>query len=232
MKRTKGKPPIPMFKGPKKTYYLEKLNWILDFANLDIGSLPPGGFFKILYEFLEFFHGHEPGRWLFRELCQDTERNRKALREVQTRIKAFLTNWLDPKLMLPRWVLATPVRAKYQVFFEENRISLRPSRRLDISREENFEIDEEWVTRGVTRPDFDFSEGLMFSRFFIEDIESSILIVLVPLLEKFPLSYIGICPDCEKFFRIKRKKKSPLCPACLKRRRSRELYYSKKKGGK
>jgi hypothetical protein len=252
MKRTKGKPPIPMFKGPKKTYYLEKLNWILDFANLDIEDLPPGGFFKILYEYLVFFHSHDyPTIGILKNLCQDTERNRKALREAQTRIKMLLTSCHKHGESETVWAgfktLFGTIEAKYFVIFQANTISLRPWTRLHPLKEaiardeihygplrivsrskEHLEIDEAWMAGAG----FDPEKGLRFSWFFIEDIESSILIVLVPLLEKFPLSYIGICPDCEKFFRIKRKKQSPLCPVCLKRRRSREQYYSKKKGGK
>ncbi len=252
-KKGTKRPPIPMFQEPKKTFYLEQLNWILDFANLDIGSLPPGGFFKILYEYLVFFHSHDfRAIAVLKNLCQDTERNREALGEVQARIKALLTRCLKGMEGLERKpegfeLLLGAIEAKYSVRLKANRISLRPYTRLHpmqeaLARDEivygplrivsrskdDLEIDEAWIAGAG----FDPEKGLRFSWFFIEDIQSSILTILVPLLERFPLDYIAVCPECHKFFRIKRKKKSPLCPVCLKRQRSREQYYSKKKGGK
>ena len=45
-KKARG-PQIPMFEGPGKRHYVNRLKWLLNLLNTDILNLPPGGFLTL-----------------------------------------------------------------------------------------------------------------------------------------------------------------------------------------
>jgi hypothetical protein len=76
-------PQVPMFEGPGKRYYVNRLRWLVDFLNTDISGLPPGGFLKTFYDFLVFFYSGYVEDEVFREICADTDRDREELKKAQ-----------------------------------------------------------------------------------------------------------------------------------------------------
>ncbi len=57
-----------------------------------------------------------------------------------------------------------------------------------------------------------------FSKFFDSDVYTTVVLSLVPLLERFSLEAIGECPECEKFFKTTRRKETRLCQRCQRKK--------------
>lgn len=77
---------IPMFEGPGKRYYVNRLKWLLDLLNTDIHSLPPGSFLKTFYEFLAFFYEPYVEDEILKRVCVDTPEDREQLEMARDRL--------------------------------------------------------------------------------------------------------------------------------------------------
>jgi hypothetical protein len=83
---------VAMCEGPGKRYHVNRLKWLVDFLNTDIFKLPPGGFLKVFHEFLVFFYSGYADSEVLREVCRDTDRDRKELSEAQSFLDRALSD--------------------------------------------------------------------------------------------------------------------------------------------
>ncbi|NIO20520.1 MAG: hypothetical protein GTN76_07220 [Candidatus Aenigmarchaeota archaeon] len=234
---------LPMFEEPGKRHYQKRLKWLLSFLNEDLPNLPPGGFLKIMNEVLLFFY---EGRYKpdaeFGTVCIDTLLERKSLKKLQNRVKDCLKDILEGGETCTRdprpHLIEEELQAKYVVIVEGNRVSIRSKKELTSYRESWFSFDPDTFWPPVFRrrsladapivdeddivkkfgKQYDDKNWVFFSAFYDPDVKSSILLTLIPLLEKFPLDCIRQCPDCDKYFTSTRRKESELCRRCLTKR--------------
>ena len=225
------KPPMPMHKETGRRQLLDRLNWLLDFINQNIPSLRTGLFLNLMHDCLEFLY-KDQARVEIKDICKDTELDRKALKDIQALMKLHLDTILDMsrlsiKVDTPQ--VCNTVEASYEVVVEGDRLSFKPQKKLmpydttvDLTweyRERNFNVDvtasEEYIKS--TFQGKDTENHVFFSKCYDADVYSNVILTLVPLLERFPLDCIRVCPYCDKYYKSTRKKRSPLCSPCLKR---------------
>ena len=229
--RSVRRPPMPMHKEAGRKELVNCLSWLLDFLNQNIRSLPTGLFLKLNHECLEFLY-KDQARVEIKDICKDTELDRKAAERIQALMKLHLDTILD----MSRWSIkqgkpyfCDTVEASYEMVVEGDRLSLKPQKKLmpyetpaDLDweyRERNLNVEvtatEEYINDKFQ--DIDTDNYVFFSKCFDADVENNIILTLVPLLERFPLDCIRVCPYCDKYYKSTRKKRSPLCSPCLKR---------------
>ena len=228
---------IAFHEAPGKREIQSRLKWLIYFVNSDIQVLSLGEFLKLLDEVLSFFYGDQLDARLRRILPSDTDRNRRAVSQIQSRTEGYLRDIVSTENTIFRdgenrctgdYALVTgDVVIKGNQVKLVYRKNLRPyyeGVRLDFGydiRPEQWEktIDQEYVDKELAGiPDDEKEKHSFFSNCYDSDVQSSVLLSLVPLLENFPLECIRRCSGCGKYFTSTRKKKSPLCHFCYKRR--------------
>lgn len=214
-----------------KMEYRRQLKWVLDFLNLNILNLPAGGFLNLLHGFLDFFYQRDIGDADIRMLLFDSDRNRESLAEVQNFIKAFVDNTLRLSLLSLEKGEEFPVSGysldvSYTVDVDGSRVLLHPQSMMraalgrinlatfvPMNARLHYDFDDDYFSKkGI-----DKVKALVFSGFVLVDYKSAILLKLVPLLGMFRLDRIMKCPECQQYFIATEKKKSPLCPRCVKK---------------
>jgi hypothetical protein len=229
-----GRVPIPIFEEPGKRYYFNRLNWILEFLNADIQSLTPGEFLKLFYDFLSIiYEGYD--RETLAKLCKDTLKDRTALQLIQEEMREYfekLTGFNPSKESIPFSVA-------FDVNLEKDRLTMKPSP-VGILLKKDWPDDDdgerepdcftpEWHARQLLKtilyrePHEEMETYGMkffgrFTEFYDERIDNRCRFTLVSILQKIPLSFVGRCPDCSKYFKKTSKKKTDLCPRCLRKR--------------
>jgi hypothetical protein len=93
-KKKPRSPQIPMFEGRGKRYHVNRLKWLLDLLNTDILKLPPGGFLKIFYEFLEFFYEIYVEDEVLKRVCVDTPEDREQLKRARDELSGGISELL------------------------------------------------------------------------------------------------------------------------------------------
>jgi len=88
------KSPMPFLPGPGKREIQRRLNWLINFLNVDIQVLSTGEFVKLLEEVLVFFYGDQVDRPLRRIICSDTDLNRQAVAVIQNWARSHLNEIL------------------------------------------------------------------------------------------------------------------------------------------
>lgn len=251
MPRKKGKAKstkrtaTPMFEGPGKRYYVSRLKWLIGFLNTDILNLPPGGFLNIFYDFLDFFYRPYVEETVLREICSDTDHDRRQLNEAQEFVESCLSTLLD-KISWTEYYELFPEEkkgAKYEAFRDDvettkvwlendyqvpmayhlvgERIRLAPEIKLYLY--DNLQEDDikEVHSFKTDRQMFvELGPGISlgkFSKFFDPNMHDTLRFGLFNLLEKFPLSSVKRCPGCNKYFLATTKKRSPFCARCIKK---------------
>jgi hypothetical protein len=184
---------------------------------------------------------------LLRQICKDTKSNRDELDRIQMGIKGTLNIIYDYSNKGRRQsysvLLSLISRPVYRVQFDEDRLywvpvkELLPWKASPIDAEEaeviywrvangdylktGFDPEEkvayEIFDRWEKEPPFPWEGGEENNAYVDPNIGATILTTLIPLLEKFPRNVIKTCEVCSKFFRATRKKKRPMCRACLKK---------------
>jgi hypothetical protein len=88
------------------------------------------------------------------------------------------------------------------IIVDEEFISKEYLQNLNINPKIRQVIKDKWV---------------FFSSFFDRDIDNTVLLTVVSLLENFHLDCIRKCVACEKYFTVTKKKIFPFCRKCLKK---------------
>jgi hypothetical protein len=228
-KRTPNRKSRPL----TKKYYLGRLNWVLDFLNTDISGLPRAKFTKVLYEALDFLYGDQvKDKTEIENVSVDSDLNRKALTQIHDELESNLWT-IQEQSRIPRAnntpLVSAAGTVTYKLQVVGNRISLVPhgtairyDRRADLSLSgpyvrldagkavDKVYLDDKFKGKNVDHHAF-------FTHFYDEDLERTVLLSLVPLLQTIPVQTIKQCKDCEKYYLATKKKKDQRCRKCLQR---------------
>jgi hypothetical protein len=231
--------PMPFLPGPGKREIQRRLNWLINFLNVDIQVLSTGEFVKLLEEVLVFFYEDQIHRPLRRVICSDSDLNRQAVVMIQNwarsqldeilrmtspfdrdeEIRFFDTASIEADILIKGDKVNLVYRKKlrpYEVFVNLNPRPIYKENPADWQTP----VDKDHVYQQfASLSDEEWEIHAFFSNCYDSDVRSSVLLSLVPLLENFPLECIRRCSGCGRYFTSTRKKKSPLCHFCYKRGR-------------
>jgi hypothetical protein len=204
-----------MIEEPGKRYHLQRLNWLLGFLNADIRAMSAGDFLKLFHGFLVFFYDEAvDDKETFRKWCVDTDVDRCQVRRARD-ISQGLVSLVK---IHAREKIETALSIDFVVCVEdEDKLVLKRDNTLVVNEDpaERFKLSDGKLLE-TDYPSLE-SEG-EFSHFTDPRFRDTVRYGVLTLLTKFPLSAIQHCPNCEKFYKSSRRKKSPLCKTCLTRK--------------
>jgi hypothetical protein len=223
-------------KEPGRRYYVNLLKWLLGFMKTDVTKLPTLEYRKLYLETLHFLYGSQvEHKQDLSDVATDDEFNRKALMQIQGLCSSSLDQILSEshKAQKDGEVNSNNlggVLFDYRV--KRDRVTLVPRQRTfpyDIAPsmtgkyryiplKAGRKADDTYLGRFfLNNPRIHSSKYAFFSRHYDPDIEPTVLLSLIPLLEKFSLNSLAKCGKCDAFFKRTKRKKSNLCRACLTR---------------
>jgi len=223
---------------PGKSFYNERLNWLCGFTRARIPRLTRPRFEELLFKALDFLYGEQvEDKKEISNVCVDTPMNRDALEGIRSLFSFWLGNILDESglSLVNATAYASPIgQTAYKLRIKEAEVELLPERRahpytimklgsLGTDRYEpldaGIEPDQKYLERYfLDNPGVEDTNYAFFSHFYDPGIETTVLLTLVPLLQKFPLEHIKPCPQCGHCFRATKKKELDLCRPCIKKR--------------
>ncbi|MFX1238436.1 MAG: hypothetical protein ACFE8P_12050, partial [Promethearchaeota archaeon] len=240
-KNTKRISPTPFYAGPGKRYYINQLNFLLNFLNADIEKLPPGDFSNLFYQALLFLYENHVNEGVLRRIFTDTDEDRRQLSYVQEILKYKVNALKELEIIYNEdeglKTLEIEKSGLYSYCLKDGIIIYKPYISLyifeDIQpdngeelyirsviehpkqlRDKRFQFDEDGID--TPEPPTDLIPG-KFSMFLDDNIYETVKFSCYSLFEKIPVSAINLCPYCYKYFKSTSKKQSPLCARCLKK---------------
>jgi hypothetical protein len=211
------------------------INWLLEFMRTDVRRLKRSEFRKLHYQVLKFLYGGQmEDKEELRYVATDTELNRQALIKIQEILYSSLDAILDQSRRSSedgetRSNNLDEVLYDYRV--KRDTVTLVPRRRTHPHVPANLTgtykhtplrtgrlVDEDYLrTHFWNNTSIDASRYAFFSRHYDPDIDSTVLLSLITLLEKFSLKSISKCDLCHAFFKRTAKKEWDLCRPCVTR---------------
>jgi hypothetical protein len=217
-------------KGSGKRHEASRLKWLTEFLTTDVSRLSRWEFRKLHFQVLDFLYGNVEDRKDLRDVATDTDLNRRALIQIQGVCYSSLGDILDQshRSLGDRAVRTNHLgEVLYDYRVKLDNVSLVPRRRThpyhvpaNLSGHYQYtplkagrQADEDYLQRYfLGKPNA--SDYAYFSRHYDPDIESTVLLSLIPLLENFSLNSIGRCTKCKAYFKKTKRKKSDLCRPC------------------
>jgi len=221
-------------KDPGRRHDVNQLKWLLDFLRTDVMELPGSEFRELHYQMLDFLYGRQiENKKELRDVATDDEFNRKALMQIRGLCNSFLGQILSESEQSQKDGKLTSNNlgeVLYDYRVNRDRVTLVPRQRTHpygvpanltgtyryIPLNAGKQADEPYLRRYfLNNPRIESSNYAFFSRFYDPDIESTALLSLIPLLEKFSLKSISKCDICHAFFKRTNRKQWDLCRPCL-----------------
>ena len=224
---------LPTTEKLGKKHYRRRMNWLLDFANAEIFALPKGKFIALLYEALDFLYGDQvQDKSEVKNICVDTPLNRKGLQRIRDEVISNILELLDQYHKTRQShtpIVSAAGTVTYNLQVARGTISLVPyGKAMRYDRRANFSLKDEYqrLDTGKHANDqllkklyrrINSEHHVFFTHFYDEDLERTILLKLVPLLEKIPVETIKQCPKCRRFYLATRRKTDDRCRKCLQK---------------
>lgn len=208
------------------------LKWLLGFMKTDVMKLPAPEFRKLHLETLYFLYGNQVEREKdLRDVATDDEFNRQALIQIQGLCYASLDQILSESHQSAedREVRSNHLgELRYDYRVKLDKVTLVPRQRTfpydihpsmtgkyrHIPLKAGRQADDDYLQRYLLSKPKSL-EYAFFSRHYDPDIETTVLLSVIPLLEKFSLNSIMQCDLCHAYFKRTKRKKWDLCRACL-----------------
>ena len=230
-KKTKGRG--SRLRGSGKRYEASRLKWLTEFLTADVSKLSRSEFRKLHFQVLDFLYGNVEEKKDLRGVATDTDLNRRALIQIQAVYYSSLGDILDQshRSFGDRVVRTNHLgEVLYDYRVKLDNVSLVPRRRTHpydvpanlsghykyIPLRAGRDADENYLHRYfLGNAKVDDSKYAFFSRHYDPDIETTILLSLISLLENHSLNSIGKCDLCKAFFTRTKRKVWDLCRPCL-----------------